>query len=369
MKLALIRRHFAATGGAELYTQRLVGALAEAGHEVHLITEHWEGQASGVKIRQAQASGSRAERPARFAEAAAQIVTGEAFDCVFSLERTWKQDVYRAGDGLHRVWLQQRRRYAPWWKRPWIGRGAFHRQMLALEARTFDPQNTGCVIVNSEMVRKEILQHFAFPAERIHLVRNGVNVARFQGGDRAGTRARFGLKEDDFVLLFVGSGWERKGLPFLLKLMRRWAAEPPPWAEGRAIKLLVVGKGRLRGKVPSNVILAGPMAQVEDAYAAADLLTFLPIYEPSSNVVAEALAAGIPVVTSAFNGASELLDAQNGTVLADPADAEGLAEAVRHWMKREDRSPVRAATPLDLETNVEATLTILKEAADRRLRP
>ena len=58
------------------------------------------------------------------------------------------------------------------------------------------------------------------------------------------------------------------------------------------LKLLVVTRDRLRGKVPPNVILAGPLADVETAYAAADVLTFLPIYEPCSNVVSEALATG-----------------------------------------------------------------------------
>lgn len=159
----------------------------------------------------------------------------EKFDCVFSLERTLKQDVYRAGDGLHRVWLERRKQFAPWWKRPLVGLGAFHRNMMALEARTFDPVNTKHVIVNSEMVRGEIAQHFpAFPQERIHLIRNGVEVQRFQKADRNAARQRFGLlADDDFVLVFVGSGWERKGLPWLLKFMAGRGDNPK-------LKLLVV---------------------------------------------------------------------------------------------------------------------------------
>lgn len=367
MKLALIRRQFAATGGAELYLQRLLAALVGAGHDVHLFTEKWQGAPTGVVIHPITVKGTRSVRPVHFAETVAREVEADRFDCVFSLERTCSQDVYRAGDGLHRVWLEQRRRFATWWRRPFIGMGAFHSNMMALESRTFDPALTRHIIVNSEMVRAEILQHFRFPAERIHLVRNGVDVARFQKGEREATRQRFGFAPADFVLLFVGSGWERKGLGFLLKLMQQYAGSGVRAPSGGEIKLLVVGKGHLSGKVPANVVLAGPMAAVEDAYAAADLFTFLPIYEPSSNVVIEALASGLPVITSAFNGAAEVLEEGiNGTVLADPADTAALADAVQTWMVRNPSRPVPCKASLDLDTNVALTLRILEEATVER---
>ncbi len=363
MKLALIRRQFSATGGAELYVQRLLGALTAAGHETHLFAEKWQGQAAGVLFHSINVDASRAARPIRFAERVNAALQQEKFDCVFSLERTLKQDVYRAGDGLHRVWLERRRQFAPWWKRPFIGLGAFHRNMLALEARTFDPANTKHVIVNSDMVRGEIAQCFpAFPPERIHFVRNGIEIERFKNASRTEARKRFGLAEKDFVLVFVGSGWERKGLPWLLQFMAGRSADP-------TLKLLVVTRDRVRGKVPPNVILAGPLPDVETAYAAADLLTFLPIYEPCSNVVSEALAAGIPVITTAFNGASEWIDpGVNGHVLDDPRDLAALGRGINHWRNHPQR-PVPTREPLDLETNVQRTIQVLELAATTHDRP
>ena len=363
MKLALIRRQFASVGGAELYLQRLLAALVAAGHDIHLYTERWEGAAEGVTVHEVPVKARRALRPVVFAEAVSRQLEGASYDLVFSLERTVRQDVYRAGDGVHSVWLEQRKRYATWWRRPFVGMGAFHANMKALEARTFDPANTRHIIVNSNMVRREILARFPFPAERIHLVRNGVDVSRFQRGERRATRARFGIAEDDFVLLFVGSGWERKGLGFLVHLMRLWQSSEPK------VKLLVVGKGHLTNP-PPNVILAGPMKKVEDAYAAADLMTFLPIYEPCANVIAEALASGLPVVTSAFNGAAELIDeGVNGHVLADPADLAALQQAIHFWKARPDARPVPSSQPLDLETNVRETLRVLTRVAEEKTRP
>lgn len=359
MRLALIRRQFSATGGAELYLQRLLATLAAAGHETHLFAEKWQGQAAGVQFHPVHVDASRAGRPLRFAECVNGALRQEKFDCVFSLERTLKQDVYRAGDGLHRVWLERRRQFAPWWKRPLTGFGAFHRNMMALEARTFDPENTRHVIVNSEMVRGEIARHFpAFPQERIHLVRNGVDVRRFQNADRKAARKRFGLKVDDFVLVFVGSGWERKGLPWLLRFMAGRTDDP-------RLKLLVVTRDRMRGKIPPNVVLTGPLNDVEAAYAAADVLTFLPVYEPCSNVVTEALAAGIPAITTSFNGASELIDSGvNGHVLDDPRDFSTLGMCVNHW--RANPGPVKTRLPLDLEANVHQTLRVLELAAQQQ---
>jgi UDP-glucose:(heptosyl)LPS alpha-1,3-glucosyltransferase len=406
MKLALIRRQFSATGGAELYLQRLLAALGERGHELHLFTEAWTGPPAGVTVHPLGITASRARRPIVFADAVQRALAGDRFDCVFSLERTWGQDVYRAGDGVHRVWLERRRQHAPWWRRPWIGLGVFHRNVMRLEARAFDPRHTRHVIVNSEMVRREILAHFNFPPARIHLVRNGVDVARFQGGDRKAARAVFGVKDDEYLLLFVGSGWERKGLKYALQAVRsvqvvtllhgfsagvrQFVSEsktvlagalgpetsketkpetklhlpqPPP----SRVKLLVVGKGRKPVNRPANVFFAGSLANPENAYAAADLFLFLPIYEPSANVVFEALAAGLPVITSAQNGAAELIEeGVNGTVVDDPSDTAAVVEALGWWWSKRFYVPPVKVPELSLERNVSETLAVLETAAADR---
>lgn len=356
MKIALIRRRGSAIGGAELYADRLMRALVGRGHEVHLLAEAWEGLAAGVHLHTLSVAGSRSVRPKNFAVAAKIVTAVERFDCVFSLERTLSQDVYRAGDGVHRVWLERRRQFAPWWKRPFVGLGRFHRTLCELEKRTFDPAITRRVIVNSDMVRREIIRCFGYPEDRIHLVRNGIDVARFQRGERAATRARLGLDPDEFTLLFVGSGWERKGLPTVLEMMRARHRRKD------RVRLLVVGKGR-SGAVPPNVSLLGTMKDVEHAYAAADLFVFPPIYEPSANVVFEALASGLPVVTTVFDGAAEVLtEGVDGTVLADPTDAVALGQAVDYWRAHPGRVHFDSAQ-LELGRNLDETVRVLELAA------
>ena len=362
MKLALIRRQFTATGGAELYLQRLLGALAARGHELHLFAETWDDAPANVELHRVEISATRAMRYPRFAAAVKEKISREKFDCVFSLERTVQQDVYRAGDGVHRVWLQRRKEFSSWWKKPLVGRGAFHKNLLALEAQTFDPQNTRHVIVNSEMVRREILENLPFPAERIHLVRNGVDVARFQRGNRAATRVRLGVADDEFLLLFVGSGWERKGLNFVLRAFEQLRAK------NSQLKLVVVGKDRPPATAPAGVMFPAPVRDLENFYAAADLFVFPPIYEPSANVVIEALAAGLPVVTSANNGAGEIISENvTGNVVREFWQPEILAAAIQKWIAAPRRvTPDFAA--LQLERNVSETLAVLELAAKEKAR-
>mgnify|MGYP003577636974 CR=1 FL=1 len=365
MKLALVRRSFSPVGGAELYLNRLIEGLDRAGHEIHLLIESWTGTAANLRVHSLAVSGSRGTRPRAFADAVARHLAQHTYDCVFSLERTLLQDVYRAGDGVHRAWLEQRRKYLPWWRTFWTGK--FHRTMLQLEAQTFNPANTRCIIVNSEMVRNEIQRHYAFPAERIFLVGNGIQVDRMRSGRRAETRAKFGFDDHDFVCLFVGSGWERKGLQYVARALPDAQRKVDSTRSDVLLKLVVAGKGRPFDAGP-NVIFAGAVADVENLYAAADLLTFLPIYEPSANVCIEALAAGLPVLTSSCNGAAELITSPDrGTVLADPSNVPAISAEIARRANLPKRKRVTVpVNELSIERNVAETLQILEHAASNR---
>lgn len=360
MKIALIRRRFAAVGGAELYLQRLMASLSAEGHELHLYAESWLEHSPGVTFHPTLRPSTRARAPLAFAEAVEEQLRLMPHDLVFSLERTLRQDVYRAGDGVHATWLEQRRRHSPWWKRWWLGRSAFHRGLCQLEARTMSPAATRHIIVNAQAVGQDIQRRFGYPGGQIHLVRNGVDGAAFQGICRHQARERFGLQPNQFVLLFAGSGWERKGLRFVLELMRRKGREDPD------LHLLVVGRGRC-SQPGSNVQLAGPINDIPMAYAAADLMVFPPIYDPCANVVSEALASGLPVITSRMNGASELIEpGVHGEVLEDPSDIDGMIAAVEKWRQRGRGEIPAPSQPIDLAHNVAQTLRVLELAAAQR---
>jgi UDP-glucose:(heptosyl)LPS alpha-1,3-glucosyltransferase len=235
--------------------------------------------------------------------------------------------------------------------------------MLQIEKRAFDPKNTRCVIVNSEMVKNEIVREFDYPTESIHLIRNGVDTLRFSGRDKHAARERFGVSKEEFLIAFVGSGWERKGLRFVFDALNT------PALRGMA-RLIVAGKGKVPRNASKNTIFTGPIGEVEDVYAAADLFVTLPIYEPAANVVSEALAAGLPVITSIQNGASELLqDGRTGSIVPDPSDLNEVASRIRYWMDMggaAGRAPCDVAA-LDIRRNVDETVALLEHVAAEKL--
>ena len=362
MNITLIRRRFTPVGGGELYLQRLIDSLLAENHTLELISESWQAQQlEGVRHHFVPTETSRSLRAVSFANGVARLLATLKTDCVFSLERTFKQDIYRAGDGVHRVWLERQKSFAPIWKRPFCGKGAHHSNLLELERQTLHPANTKFIIANSAMVKAEIVSLFAFPAERVRVIPNGVHLNRFENLDRLTARSRFGLNTSDFVLLFVGSGWERKGLKYTLQLLKDLQSSRSRFPEPfRSVKLLVVGKGRPPLFRDPNVIYTGPISAVESAYAAANLLAFLPIYEPAANVVTEALAAKLPVLTCAMNGAAEWIDnGRNGEVVDSPKNREAILEAALRIMHA--APPTEACDSLSMDRNVADTLSLIQQ--------
>jgi UDP-glucose:(heptosyl)LPS alpha-1,3-glucosyltransferase len=315
MKIAFVRRGFSPTGGAEAYLRRLAGGVAAEGHAPVLIgSRDWpEGAWPGEFVVRVDG-----RSPMRFAEDVERARAG--CDVIFSLERILRCDIYRAGDGVHRAWLERRAACEPAWRRwsRWLN--GKHRELLRLEACVFSPERTRIVIANSGMVRDEIVSDYGFPAERIEVIANGYDAPPVRPEARAERRAELGIAPGAFVALFAGSGWDRKGLRMAVEAIR---ALPEA-------RLLVAGKGRPFA-VPANVQFLGPRKDLQPDYAAADVFVLPTVYDPFSNACLEALAAGLPVLTTTANGFSEIItDGVHGSVFP-PNDAAAVVEAFRCW--------------------------------------
>lgn len=346
MKIGFVRRGYSATGGAEAYLRRLAAGVMAAGHAPVLIgTTDWpETDWPGEFVVRVDGSS-----PARFAREAARAVEG--CDVTFSLERIARCDVFRAGDGVHAAWLDRRAAFEPAWRRWARAVNAKHRQLLALEAEVFSPERTGAVIANSAMVRDEIVARYGYPADRITVIPNGYDAPPPAPGARERRRAELGIGADEFVALFAGSGWERKGLRFAVEAMR-----------GREGTLLVAGRGRWRGALPDNVRLLGPRRDLTEDFAAADVFVLPTIYDPFSNACLEALAAGLPVITTTANGFGEILtEGMHGSLVA-PGDVASTARALEFWRGRAGAARTQCAAraaEFSVARNVGATLAVI----------
>lgn len=364
LRIAFVRRGYSATGGAEASLKRLARGVIEAGHEAQLIaTNEWpEDQWSFGSITR-----SRARSVIGFADELEQIREQLDCDALFSLERVWSCDVYRAGDGVHRAWLARRRKFELPLKRFVRAARRKHRDLLHLEESLFARRKAGRVIASSQMVKNEIVDLYGYPADMIDVVRNGIPLDQFQFDPQLRKKSRedLKLKPDQIALLFAGSGWERKGLLFAIEAMAL--------CRNRKMRLLVAGRGNerlyktkgLRFWREGPVQFLGEVADMVRIYAAADIFILPTIYDPFSNACLEALACGLPVITTGSNGFSEIIeDGLHGSIVDHGGNLVGLRDAIRLWVDPSRRAAARSAnieraSQFDTSKNVEQALEIL----------
>jgi len=366
LTIAFARRGYSPSGGAEAYLKRLAQGIVDLGNEVQLVaTDDWPtSEWSFGSITRVKANSAIG-----FADELKTTRPQLGCDVLMSLERVWCCDVYRAGDGVHQAWLNRRRRFEMPLQRFVRGLNRKHRDILQLEESLFAKGGAGRVIANSDMVKDEIVDLYRYPADKIDIVRNAVPLDRFRSDPamREKSRIDLKLKPDEVALLFAGSGWERKGL--------RFAIEAIELCRDRKLRLLVAGRGNERDYKPKRffteepVRFLGEVADLRPSYAAADIFILPSIYDPFSNACLEALASGLPVITTRDNGFSEIIEnGVHGSIVDRSSNSAALRDAIHFWSDESRRASARSitterASQFDIAINVAATLKILFQSA------
>ncbi|HEY5724837.1 MAG TPA: glycosyltransferase family 4 protein [Methylomirabilota bacterium] len=325
MKLALICRPFVFHGGVETATAGLVRELVRRDHEVDLLTTRAQRPVPGVTVRPLPVlRGPRIARVLSFGLAARMATRGHGYEVVQAHERTFAADLYRAGEGTHRGYLEAMGRSQ--------GLSSYHKLLIYLERRIFQLRAVNGIVAISAGGKTEIERLYGTPPERVTLIYNGVDLDRFTPDNRtrhrAAIRAELGVDAADWCVLFVGSGFERKGLGPLVEALGSIG--------DRHARLIVAGRGNrapyvtqaARLGLGDRVVWTAPRPDVDRLYAAADLVALPARYEPFGNVHLEALASGVPVLSSVHAGGAELIrNGVNGWVaeeVSGPRIAEGL---------------------------------------------
>jgi UDP-glucose:(heptosyl)LPS alpha-1,3-glucosyltransferase len=366
LRIAFVRRSYSPSGGAESYLKRLTRGIVDLGHEVQLVaTNDWPANewsfGSVTRVKASSAIG--------FANELEKIRPQIGCDILMSLERVWRCDVYRAGDGVHQAWLNRRRKFEMPLQRFVRGLNRKHRDILHLEEALFARGGAGRVVANSKMVKNEIVDLYRYPEDKIYIVRNGVPLEqfRFEPALREKSRNDLKLKPDEVALLFAGSGWERKGL--------RFAIEAIEICRDRKLRLFVAGRGNERDYKPKRffteepVRFLGEIADLRPIYAAADIFILPSIYDPFSNACLEALASGLAVITTRDNGFSEIIEnGIHGSIVDLPNNVSALRDAIQFWSDESRRISARSAIAeralqFDISKNVEQTLASLVQVA------
>ncbi len=361
-RLALIRQNYRPDGGAERFISRALHALAERGVELSLITRQWQEQGDFRVLTCNPPIWGRVSRERSFAEHAIRICQQESFDLVQSHERIPGCSLFRAGDGVHRRWLDIRKQFLPRWKSSWQEYSRYHRYVLHAERAMFEDARLRAVICNSEMVKGEIIQYFSLPEDKIHVIYNGIDSEQFHPRNRQHRqilRAQLGIPEAATLFLFVGSGFERKNLWLVLDALNELDLD---------VHLAVVGRDSAQGKylhraqrlgIDARCHFLGVRQDLPSLYGMADALVIPTWYDPFPNVILEAMASGLPVLTSSNSGGRELIGQDAGAVVA-PDDRQGLAEQMHaitdpdraHRMGTIARSRVEHLTPAQLSSQL-----------------
>ena len=313
-KIALIRKECSLKrGGAERYCANLCRCLAEMGHQVYVVARTCDDDIHPglihvpVQVRNWTSS----SRNLSFHRNSQRALKDLGIDYVYALSRTYPADAFRISDPLHDSWLDIR---YPGWLRNRLERlNPRHRTILGLEKRACDADYSGAIVTNSIWSRQQILARYDYPSERIHVIYNGVDLDCFRPSSEGDMPVGGPLR-----LLFVAQDFARKGLGFILDTLKQLHAQ------GIACHLRVVGRDNPRPflqqaqqlGVAQAVDFHEATSQIQDYYNAADLLVFPTLSDPFANVCLEALACGLPVMTTTHNGAAEILiEDQTGYIL------------------------------------------------------
>ncbi len=345
--IAIVRRSYRPDGGAEKIIQRIIAALQQ--HypaKISLISQSWQSddnQESQHQLLQLKKRVCvlRARCVRLFVSDIQATLAQHHFDLIQSHERVAGCQLYRAGDGVHAKWLAIRKAHASNFKARLLAYSSFQKAMCQAEQDMFLHPALKRVICVSKRVKQEIIHHYPrIDADKLTVIYNGIDLQKYKpisAIQKQNLRDKYHYKQQDKIIVFVGSGFERKGLTELLKGL----ALSPEW------QLIVIGKDKKQAQfetlcqhlgIAERVHFMGVQTAMYDWYGLADLLVHPAWYEPFGNVILEAMASGLGVICTEQCGIAELMTPENeGYILKQDhtqPDHNALEEQIAAYLKQ-----------------------------------
>ena len=372
-------------GGAETSTLQFMHQLIAQGVELHVFTRSRPSPAPGFTVHTISGAAlSRTRQSMTFAHRVTAQLAHHQFDIVHAISPCRGADVYQPRGGtvaesVARNLALRSSLPARALKRAANRLNLKQRYLLSLERDLFCDPAGPVVAALSDYVVRQLQEHYALPPERIYKVFNGVdlpNVAPAQRQqNRREIRADFGISEDTLLVLLVAHNFRLKGVGCWMEAQAKLLRQGVD-----SIHALVVGKGdsarwhRLAGRLglAGHLTFVGPSERVPAFRHAADVLVHPTFYDPCSRVVLEALATGLPTVTTRWDGSAEMIeDGVNGFVLDDPNDPAKLVELVQRLRAVELRETIgtearRRADAFSMQRHARGMLELYQTVSERR---
>jgi UDP-glucose:(heptosyl)LPS alpha-1,3-glucosyltransferase len=380
VKVALIiERTEAWRGGAETSTLEFSHRLAARGVEVHLVTSSRTTAPPDLRIHHVPIGA--ALKPLRtrfFIHRATEVLKRERFDLSHAVAPMPQADLYQPRGGLIRETLSRNvatRRHGPGraMKRLALALNIKQRSLLGLERRICRPDGPVIVAV-SRYVAAQLSKHYGLSGPRVRVVFNGVHVepvsAETRHAERKEIREQYGLRPETLVLLCVAHNFRLKGVEALIDALalatQKDQLDVHALIVGRDNPVALIARSQRMG-LTNRLTFTGPTQRIRAFFHAADVCVHPTYYDPCSRVVLEALSRGLPVITTRFNGAAEVMeDGVHGFVLDHPQQTERFAErlgrlrdpALRTTM---GSSAAKLAPIVSMDRHVDEMLAVYEE--------
>ncbi|MHC4064299.1 MAG: glycosyltransferase family 4 protein [Planctomycetota bacterium] len=372
-------------GGAETSTHQFMQHLLSTGHELEIFTRSRLSPAPGIKVHTVPSRArTRAGRTASFSRAVDRRLADARIDLVHAISPCTRADIYEPRGGTVVETIARNlalRRSGPSRSLKQLANRFNLRQrlILDLERRLLLRRPRPVVVALSEYVARQLRTHYDFPDSHIRLIFNGVDPDSTDQAqrllDRSEIRRLYGIGEDELLVLLVAHNFKLKGVPRWIEALARLVR-----SSEFQVQSLVVGRDspfrwqRLAAAagVGDRIQFTGPTRRIGAFYHAADLLVHPTYYDPCSRVVLEAMVAGLPCVTTRFDGASEVIeDGISGFVLPSPEDRDELVQRVRLLAKSQARhemgeAAVRAGQQASMRRHAQQIAALYAEVGQRR---
>ena len=351
MKIAIIRRKFNPFGGAEQFIMRTIAGLSKFNISTAIIAESWATNDVAENqnwIKTEVHGSSRSAKFSSFNRSVANILSVNQFDLIQSHERLLGADIYRLGDGIHASWVARLAKISPWYTQLWLKIDPYHRAVIRTELEmSKEPHLT--YVANSALVQQELFDWYKVPKSRIVLIENGIDTTAFKPslqGEKISVKIKLGLNAQLPTVLFVGSGFARKGAFELLEAINT-LPDFQLIIVGHDKQLAKLNKRVKALKLERKVLVTGAQRDIKNYLAAADLFCLPSLYDPLPNAVLEALCSALPVVVTDAVGIADAITQHNAGAICNK-EASSIAKTLQHvWQNRE----VMSANALKLSQN------------------
>lgn len=357
-------------GGAERYAYDLASDLIKRGHQVYVFCAKTSGLPGATVARFDTARFPRWLRSLSFALNHRMHMRSFPIDVMLGFGNTLVLDVYQSHGGVQRVWMEReiasyddpRERRV---KAVLLRNSLNQRVQRWIEENPIRNKTFSRIVAISDMLKGHMSAHYGLREDAIDVVYNGVDTERFRPAE---TKPDGPLK-----ILFSAGNFRLKGLHPLLLALGEIARDR------RDFELLIMGRGRKERYsdliddlgIRDLVTFLGETSTPDEVYRDAHICAHPTFYDACSLTTMEAMASGLPTITTKWNGASALVGPGEGYVIDDASNTAALVTAVRalfhpdkrNWMGEKSRRKIETYT---IERNVDQLENIFREVCDAR---